>query len=233
MNKKNGGDGEWKIPTMPDQKAITKVSAPLVSRVADYSITSEEHFTASWAIIEQIDETIVRVEDMMNPFVKGLKRLHSMACDMRDGFLEPLVDAKNILLGKRKVFREAEEKKKADAAAKLAEGLRKQQQKDLEKQARAAEKQKDPQTAAALREQKEQVPLPYFNPVPAVPKQQGSVLRQTWLFEIVDADAVPRQYCTPDEKKIRKVVQALGNAANIPGVRVWIETNEYSRRITE
>jgi hypothetical protein len=67
--------------------------------------------------------------------------------------------------------------------------------------------------------------------VPLVPfKGSGlATVRRHWAFEIVDPEAVPRLYCSPDERKIRETVEALKEAAEIPGVRVFEETKVQSR----
>ena len=46
----------------------------------------------------------------------------------------------------------------------------------------------------------------------------GLSFRETWSFEINDLSEVPSEYLKADETKIRKVVQALGSEANIPGI---------------
>jgi len=59
-------------------------------------------------------------------------------------------------------------------------------------------------------------------PVLSAPRVAGAGAMVTvWNFEIVDPQAIPRQYLTVDESAIRKVVQALKEQANIPGVRVY------------
>lgn len=52
-------------------------------------------------------------------------------------------------------------------------------------------------------------------------KVDGIGFVHKWCFEVIDPDAVPREYTVPDEVKIRKIVNAMGESANIPGVRVW------------
>ena len=54
-------------------------------------------------------------------------------------------------------------------------------------------------------------------------KVAGITHRVNWDFEIIDADKIPRAYLIPDEKKIRKLVKAVGaDAANIvTGIRVF------------
>ena len=45
--------------------------------------------------------------------------------------------------------------------------------------------------------------------------------RTDWLYEIVDAEALPRMYLTPDTKKIGDVVRASKGGIQIPGVRIY------------
>jgi hypothetical protein len=48
-------------------------------------------------------------------------------------------------------------------------------------------------------------------------------VRDVWKFAIVDADAIPREFMIPDEAAIGKVVRALKEKTNIPGVAVFNE----------
>lgn len=231
MKEKTKAIVEWKMPTVPDQKALTKRTLPLLDQAKNYEIKTEDHFVASWAIVSRHDQAIEKINEIFDPFTAGLYRLHKMALGMRDQFLKPLVDSKKALLGKRQLYRglqEAAKKRQDEAAAKL---LQAQQQKELEKQAKAAEKKGDTETAEEIREQKALLPMPYFAPTPAVPKQEGSVVRKRWLFEILEADAVEREYCSPDGKKIRPVVESLGPACKISGLRIWEEEKEHSRSV--
>lgn len=53
------------------------------------------------------------------------------------------------------------------------------------------------------------------------PKVSGISTREVWLFDVVDAAAVPREYLMVDESKIRKVVGALKGDTCIAGIRVY------------
>jgi hypothetical protein len=53
------------------------------------------------------------------------------------------------------------------------------------------------------------------------PRVAGLTYREDWKFEIAEPDALPREYLMPDEVKIGRVVRALRNTTNIPGVRVY------------
>lgn len=223
---------QWKIPTVPDQKALAKRTAPLLEQSGGYLIKSEDHFVASWALVQRHDEAMRKIEEIFDPFISGLYKLHRMAISMRDGFLDPLIQSKARLIGKRKVYRDAQQALKQKADREAAELLAKAQKKELEKQAKAAERAQDPETAATLREQAAAPPLPFFNPAPAVPKQEGSVIKKRWRFEIVEPDKVERKWCSPDPKLMRPVVEALGPACGIGGLRIWEEEKEHSREVS-
>jgi len=64
-------------------------------------------------------------------------------------------------------------------------------------------------------------------------KPAGTSIREVWKHEVYDADLVPREWCTPDEKKISAACKAVkGNATpiEIPGVRYVKEAVVTNRR---
>jgi hypothetical protein len=220
---------KWKMPDVPNRNSLEKRTAPLLAQSKNFEIKSEDHFLASWALVQRHDVALDAIEKTFDPFISGLHRLHKMAISMRDLFLKPVLDSKNTLLAKRKMYRGLQEQKKKEQEEAAAKALQAQQQKELERQAKAAERAGDKQVAEVIREQKAQVPMPFFRSAPAVPKQEGSVIKKRWLFEIVDPVAVEREYCSPDPKLIRPIVESLGPACKISGLRIWEDEKEFSR----
>ena len=120
---------------------------------------------------------------------------------------------------------EAERKKQA----RLDEQLRKMQEKgqaDLAaarlKQAeidRAAREAHAAEEAEALRMMADAAPNAVV--LPDAPKIDGVSTRRVWKFTISDVKLLPAMYLLADEKKIGKVVRALGGETNIPGVEVY------------
>lgn len=217
------------MPAMPDQKIVRKEGESLLNRSNDYKITSEDSYIASWSLVEAHDKAIARIGEIFDPFVSGLFKLHKMAVELRSGFVQPLIASKSALLVKRQDYSREQERIKRLADEAAAEKLRAAQAKELEKQAKRLEKTGDADSAAVLREEAKTLPTPKLPPTAAVPKQAGSVVKTRWLFEITDPEKVDRLYCSPDEKKIRKIVDALGDKAPIEGIRIWKETKEHSR----
>lgn len=224
---------KWVLPgNIPQDRKLAKEVVPLVQRAQSFDITTEDHFIASWAIILQLDSAIKKVEEMWDPFCSGLDKMHKMATRMRKGFLKPLTTQKQRLHDIRYLWIEKQQKAKDAATAKMAQGLQAQQQRDLEKQARAEDRKGNTEAAEALREQAASVQLPLLNTTPAVPKQEGAVLTERWIFEIIDADAVEREWCSPDPKKIRPIVEAMGDKCKISGLKITLDKSEHSRKVS-
>jgi len=58
----------------------------------------------------------------------------------------------------------------------------------------------------------------YAPPVVMAPVISG--LTKVWKYEIIDADLVPREYCSPDAGKLQTAVKT-DKVREIPGVRIW------------
>lgn len=56
------------------------------------------------------------------------------------------------------------------------------------------------------------------------PEAKGTHTREVVRFEVVDPALVPREFCSPDEKKIKAAIDNTGEHAKIAGVRIWKET---------
>jgi hypothetical protein len=81
--------------------------------------------------------------------------------------------------------------------------------------------------AASVASTPEQAQQSLATVAPVAPPEGVSV-RHVWKFEVTDPDAVPRQYCSPDGKKIGAVDPTT---TAIPGVRFFQEPVVSSRRV--
>ena len=61
------------------------------------------------------------------------------------------------------------------------------------------------------------------------PKLQGTSVRNRYDFEIVDPNLIPREYLLVDTTAIGKVVRALKDKANIPGIKVVVKQDIVTR----
>lgn len=64
---------------------------------------------------------------------------------------------------------------------------------------------------------------------PVLPPTRGISMIEEWVYRIVDASLVPRKWCAPDEKLIKKAVKDLKSLARIPGIEVYKDYRERVR----
>lgn len=138
--------------------------------------------------------------------------------------IEPIVSELSAKVS-RWLADEERRRREAEEAKRRAEMERLRLEAELEAKAREAAQIKneaerrfveDVIIAAALCREAELEPIPE---IPAAAKADGVSLRDNWTFEIIDESLIPREYLIPDEVKIRKVVVALKDKTNIPGVK--------------
>ena len=174
-----------------------------------------------------------RIEDEFDPAIAQAHQLHKSLTDQRKRYLAPLEHAEQAI--KRKIAdflaieeqRRQEEQRKAQAIAEAAERKRRE---ELEEQARRHEAAGRTEKAEERRQMAEETFVPAPIVESKIEQQKGISTVQVWKFEIVDESKLPSEYTMPDEAAIGKVVRALKDKANIPGVRVFF-TNEIRARV--
>lgn len=62
--------------------------------------------------------------------------------------------------------------------------------------------------------------LKHFAMLAAVPAIEGIAFAETWDGEVVDADAIPREYMIPDVTKLKALTKVLKQETSIPGWKV-------------
>ena len=143
-------------------------------------------------------------KELAKPFQAVDKKIKALADEAR----EKLEEEKENLKKKMAAYMDAEREK---------------QQKELEEK------------AAAMVQEQESNPFAAFVQPQEIKLENKSVIKlmssvtAVWKFEITDAVQVPREFCSPDERKIREYVQREKEAANISGVRIYEETQIKAR----
>lgn len=167
------------------------------------------------------------IEKSIEPWKQAFNRAHKMTTEIQGLLTKGLVE-ENKALGKR--MREYENRqeavrREAEVKAQATTALVLKQARDTEAaRLEAAGKIDD---AQRVREQPLTVPqvlLPSH-----VPETPGSYNRDIWLFEIENPDEVPRDYCCPDEKKIRAQIKITEGKTEIPGIRVYRDEQKITR----
>lgn len=205
-----------------DQEVAGVIARPL-------SITSDKDCELMTEFIREARDTIDHIKQRHGPVKKFAFQLHRVITGQENALIAPVqkwIDGDGGRLGRgASQFIAAwiqQQKEKREAEQREAQRqLDAQHAKDVEKTAKRLEKEGNAPLADQVRQQG-----PFHRPVAYVPPVSipaKTTVKQTFDFEIVNDDEVPRLYCKPDESKIRKQVNLLGKDAvgAIAGVRVF------------
>jgi hypothetical protein len=129
---------------------------------------------------------------------------------------EFLGEAEKIIKRAMISYSDEQERLRQAEQARLDAEARKEQEK-LNARAEKAEASGKVEKAEDLRSQAQTVVAPIAQP--AVPKVGGISQRIVWEFEIVDEQAIPREWLVPDLKAIGGAVRSTSGKVIIPGVK--------------
>lgn len=203
------------MPEIATEEATSLViQAKSIAKIAD-----PDQYTNAAALRNHIKTAIKYFTDLYEPrLAEQRQHLNNLRAD-RDRFIDPLTEATGHLGGllvaydqeqerikkRRELEEEAENKRKAEEEKKQLLELAKQVgDKDLVKEIK--NQPLDVQQSVVTKD---------------TPKVEGLSYREDWYFEVTEPNKVPREYLLVDAVKIGKIVRAMKQGTNIPGVRVF------------
>lgn len=218
----------------PD-RAVVSEALTWPERAKSATITDEQSYHAAAQLLLGIKDLRKKIAETFDPHCKRAFEAHRALTKEKADAEAPLTEAERIIKDSIRAF-DAEQDR-----------IRREQQRIADEAARVAAETEMLERAAALEAEGhafgddamvEEAHALIETPVTAIaapvvkmtPKVAGISMRKTWQFRITNPNAIPRQYLVVDESKIRGVVRALGQAANIPGVDVYEETNVAAGR---
>jgi len=192
------------------------------AQVAMLKVTDDASFQYAAGLLLEIKKRYKIIEDRFAEPVSLAHKAHKALTTLRDSVLSPL--KQDEMTVKREVGNYQME-------------VEKQRREEAERLRRQAEAQAEADRIAKAQDQMDRgdlsgcaqtleaplAPVVVEVKTPEAPKIAGISMRDEVMFKISDPDAVPRNLCCPDEKKIKNYVKAMGKTASIPGVMVWVE----------
>jgi len=200
----------------------------LPTKAKSIVVQDQESLTAANAFLQDIKRMAAQIAATFDPQIATAHKLHRSLIEEKKKFTDPLDLAEKLVKPKIAAYLVEQERIKREAAekrAKAEEDARKLAEKAVAKAEKLEEK-GEPEKAAAVIEQAFKTVEAITDAAPVVPEApetNGLSLRTEWKFVITDVNKIPREYMVPDEVAIRRVVKALKDKANIPGVRVYSE----------
>lgn len=154
------------------------------------------------------------IKELKDPYEKARNHLNSQITpyiqEIERKRQEEIDRQRQIAIKEEMERRKAEEARRMEEAAKL--------------EALGAKEEAEQIMSEVLQEN--QTPVITVPPPPTIPKveMKGMAMVTYWHFRIKNEALIPRNLMMPNEKAIGKLVDALHDKANIPGVEVYSET---------
>ena len=211
--------------------------APVVEEVQNFQatlrpivITSASDYAEAGDIIKKVGNKVRELESKRLEMTRPLDLSKKLIMDEFKRLTDPLErfvnETKAVMLDfhRKETARIAEEQRiareKAEAEARAAAEAKRIED---EKKTKAAEDMGLP-SALFVEPEPEEVDLPLpLAPQTPIKTQRGAVstttVKENWQYEIIDAAAVPRQYCEPSRDHIRQSI--IAGTREIPGVRIY------------
>ena len=203
-------------------KAIKQVTNDAEARTANAALKAAK---AVWNIVHHA-KTGKRIE--ITRELDALKKRIIAAADESTKLLDEPMETVNRLLSdyaerklaeQRKAEEEERRRKEAEAAA-AAEAAAKEAE-IAAKFGGAGVESPEPEQPAPSADAPEVVEPEVVQPEKKKPVVAGITVRTTWTFSVDDPDAVPREFCKPDEVLIRQYMQnAKANGAKLETLRI-------------
>jgi hypothetical protein len=215
------------ILTAPEASTAMQLAADCSAYATNVVVADDTDFTARSNDLALIKSAQKRVEELRVSMTKPLLEAQRRINDFFRGPADKLVAAEHAIKKALVSFDTERRRQAAEAQARADEAARKERER-LEREAAKLEVKGKTEQAETKRQLAETIVAPVVAPPPpAAPK--GQAFRLVWKFQVLDPALVPDLYKTVDETKIRKVVGALKDQANIPGVKIWSERDMSSR----
>lgn len=204
----------------------------LTQRAMQIVIVDDASYAVAVEMLKEIKRNMSGTDARFEPITQAANKLHKDVVRLRTEAKADYVAADAVLRPaclewdkKQEAARRAEEARlRAEAQKKIDEEARRQQeaeQKRLDEEAlrKAVETGDD-----SILENVPKAELVNHEAPPVVVesfKPAGFSTRENWDFEILDVTKIPQEYMIPNDVMIRKVVKALKDRTNIPGIKAY------------
>ena len=199
-------------------------SLPIPKDQKGYDVMASYHSEAKLRV-KQIEE---QRKKLVGPLKKAVEGVDAWFRGPRTRY-EEIQEALRIPMA-RYVQEQEHKQRLAEAAAREeAEKKAQAQRAELEARAKEAAKKGLQETAEALNSQASMVETIVYEGPKNFKKADNQSIRKVWVFEIEDEALIPREFLTPDLKKIKAVVEGGQGGTPIPGVKQKEDVEFYAK----
>jgi len=209
---------------------VEQESSALVREAQGLAVATAQDYEGAAGFLRGIKGMRARIDEAFDPIISAAHRTHREACRQKQKIEAPVIRAETEIKGKMGEYLAVEERTRREEEARLQAQAKAQEEERRIAEAMALEQTGD--HAAA----EQAIAAPVDVPPVILPTMQARVdgisVRESWKHEITDENAVPREFCSPDPKKIGAHVRSGMTAIKpIPGVRAWKEKGIAARAV--
>lgn len=205
------------------QVQIAPEAADTLAFVRETEIVDHPGYTVMANYLTTIKALAKKVDEAFDPTIDSIKNSLDTVRASKNRYTKPYKEAEEILKGKLAAYRELKEVEKKERERKLREEAKRLAEEEQKSRAAALAKAGRTEDARALAARPVVAPV-IIDSTPIVPKIDGISFRQGFSFRVLDEKMVPREFLMVDESRVRRVVDALGMDARIPGIEIFPDT---------
>lgn len=204
-------------PAAPVTSELETQALALRNAANAITIASAETYTQAGALVVRLQTLETNIHTECDPVCNAAFKAHRAAVALRSKLLAPVTASITSLKTAMTAWQDAELRRAHEERLRIREEQR--QADEALRQAEIAAADGDELAVAEA-----QATPAFLETAPPVyiPSTPGVRFTTTYYPEIEDETLIPREYLQPDMVKIRRVVSALKEATNIPGVRVCV-----------
>lgn len=217
------------LKLVPQEDEVTKEVATVEDQAKALIVVDPASYIAAGELWKAIKALRAKVADTFDDLIKAAHLAHKKAVEKKKMHDAPLDAAERMVKRAMSDYDAEQERIRKAEQDRLAAIARKAEEERLLAEAAAAEA--EARANGATKEEAAQVAdaviaEPIYVPPIVIPKATpklsgGPVFQKRWTFEIVNEALIPRQYLSVDEVKIGKIVTAMKEQTNIPGIRAF------------
>lgn len=211
------------VPSHQIIQAITKEFGPITA----YEISNESGYSLAVEATANIKAKAKELEESRKALTKPLDDAKKTVMDLYREPSEQLARAERIIKSAILAFQQKVQREREAARLKAEAEARAEAERQAQALAKEAEEALNAGHTVQALEKIEKAENVYVipAPLPELPKLHGATVRANWKHRVIDPNAVPRQFCTPDDKLLAALAKSQKDKASVPGVEFYNDAN--------
>lgn len=205
----------------PEVQELQRETEAIVARAAEFAVATAEQYSAAGVDLTRIKAAQKKLDLIRTKITRPMDAAKKAVLELFRAPAEKLANAEAMIKRALVKYQAEQDRLRQEEQRRADEAARKERERLQERATRAVASGKV-EKAEVLQQQAASVVAPVIQR--EAPRVSGLSSTVVWKFEVVNASEVPREYCSVDETKIRKIVSALKGDTKIPGVRIYPDT---------